>query len=131
MCLTCISNAVAENYFAKSFEQGRALVWQTRQSCTDQSVGKHPALVKHLQASKLASNNRVAKNVDALLKLSDAESIKHDNSDESVTEFDDRIAKAYAKAKVVAAVVGEPLHVDSQAKVNAGIEESSGLNARK
>jgi hypothetical protein len=50
------------------------------------------------------------------------------NSDEAVTEFDDRITKANAKAKVISNIVGEPLNPVSV--TNSGIEDATGLQAR-
>ena len=108
---------------------GRAMIWQIRQSEGDGA--EYPFLVEQLQTAKLPVNSRLTKNITTLLKLSDGQSVKHDNSDESVADFDDRIFKAQAKAKVIAAVIGEPIQLDTQSKEDSGIEESNGLNARK
>lgn len=115
---------------------GRALVWQARQdqdradqSLQNSSSNQH-AIVNRVCNSGLAKNSRLIKHIEALILLTDGESIATNNSDSAVTEFDDRLARAQAKAKVVAAIIGEPLQVETTAIAGGGIEESKGLNAR-
>lgn len=115
---------------------GRGMVWQMRsQGAPDASAMKSQtdgsAVVAQLSDSKLPKNSRLVKHVEALLTSTDGKSIATDNSDDAVTEFDERIAKAQAKAKVIAAIVGEPLAVEVSTSANTGIEESKGLNARQ
>lgn len=118
---------------------GRALIWQIRskQAASAQSMSSSvPALtntlqlLSHLENSALPKNSRLSKHIEGLLSATDTESIEIDNSDEAVTEFDDRIAKAQAKAKVIAAIVNEPLKPETGAGTNIGIEDAEGLNAR-
>ncbi|MBA7489879.1 hypothetical protein ES702_00413 [subsurface metagenome] len=118
---------------------GRALIWQTRsqQAMSAQSAfSSIPAstntsqLLSHLDHSTLPKNSRLNKHIEGLLSATDTESIAIDNSDEAVTEFDDRIAKAQAKAKVIAAIVNEPLKPETGTSTNIGIEDAQGLNAR-
>jgi hypothetical protein len=78
---------------------------------------------------QLPGNTRLRKHVDGLQSVSDGSTVAKDNSDEAVTDFDDRIAKASAKAKVIANIVGESLH--PSAATNAGIEDATGLQARR
>ncbi|KAL2419933.1 hypothetical protein ABEF95_008761 [Exophiala dermatitidis] len=125
---------------------GRALVWQARSSDSRGTV-KHideGPKAKRLQKAMLetqsklsqnvqllastSKNSRLRKHVEALHVASDGRTVARDNSDEAVTEFDDRIAKARAKAKVIANIVGEPLN--PTVGVNAGIEDATGLQAR-
>lgn len=117
---------------------GRALVWQAR---SKQAVSTEPAsssvpastsiqLLTHLENSTLPKNTRLSKHIEGLLSVTDTKAIAIDNSDEAVTEFDDRISKAQAKAKVIAAIVNEPLKPEISTSMNVGIEDAEGLNAR-
>lgn len=77
---------------------------------------------------KLMDSARLRRHVEGLQAASTSSTIAKDNSDEAVTEFDDRIAKAKAKAKVIANIAGESLNPTST--TNAGIEDATGLQAR-
>lgn len=125
---------------------GRALVWQARFSDSTRT-GRDtlepairgttdPAALE--DASRLADftrtlsspskNTRLRKHVEALQVASDSSAVARDNSDEAVTDFDARIAKSSAKAKVISNIVGESLNPTTS--VNAGIEDATGLQAR-
>lgn len=116
---------------------GRALVWQRRCEQTPDDTG--PSSVPHSGGETLYSlatqsampkNARLVKHIDGLLSTTNPTTVRNDNSDESVTEFDDRLAKSHAKAKVIAAITGESLKIESGTEVGTGIEEAKGLNAR-
>ena len=112
---------------------GRALVWQMRQAQTTdkpESTDREEPMLATLGHSKLPKNTRLTKHIEGLLALTDDKDLVMDNSDEAVTEFDESLAKAQAKAKVIAAIVGEPLKLDVSSAAGSGIEESLGLNAR-
>lgn len=118
---------------------GRAIVWQKRshESPSTQSTytstattSNYPPLTKYLQGSRLPKNTRLSKHIEGLLSVTDAKSIAVDNSDESVAEFDDRLSRAQAKAKVIAAIVGESLKPETVGGAHIGIEDAEGLNAR-
>lgn len=126
---------------------GRALVWRRRLSLLSETdaLGSQQgsefgasSSTKSIEQSKLSQivpslgklpdNTRIRRHVDALHSASDGQTVACDNSDGAVTEFDDRIAKAKAKAKVVANIAGESLNPAPAA--NAGIEDATGLQAR-
>ena len=119
---------------------GRGMIWQMRSQrpadeisaskSTNGSFADENAIIAQKKDSQLPKNSRLVKHVQALLASTDAKSLATDNSDEAVTDFDERIARAQAKAKVIAAIVGEPLTVDIGTTTTTGIEESRGLNAR-
>lgn len=77
---------------------------------------------------RLTDSGRLQRHIEGLQTVSASSTIAKDNSDEAVTEFDDRIAKAKAKAKVIANIAGESLNPTST--TNAGIEDATGLQAR-
>ncbi|KAJ9616386.1 hypothetical protein H2200_000104 [Cladophialophora chaetospira] len=120
---------------------GRALIWQARSRLENASVpteGKKEPNLSTPESSKLGDvvqrlahmpdTGRLQRHVEALHTASDASTLVKDNLDEAVTEFDDRIARAKAKAKVIANIVGESLNPISI--TNAGIEDATGLQAR-
>lgn len=59
----------------------------------------------------LPANARLKKHVETLLKLSDPRTLATDNSDEAVAQFDDRMKKAVAKAKVIDKLIAEPYNM--------------------
>lgn len=129
--------------------RGRALVWQHRlglsnpsdkvhQEVTASSSGNSSAstlsdadMMRHLGQilPHLPTNARLQRHVEVLSVAADPTSVAKDNSDEAVTDFDERIAKASAKAKVIANIIGEAFNPASTG--NTGIEDSTGLNARQ
>jgi hypothetical protein len=79
----------------------------------------------------LAANARLGKHIDNLLSATDSASLSTANSDEAVAEFDERLAKAIAKAKVISNIIGEALHGgDVVTQGHRSIEESGSLSAR-
>lgn len=119
--------------------QGRAIVWKRRSeeasalqsSATSTAVSSDKVqLLRYLEGSTLPKNGRLIKHIEGLLSVTDTKTVPIDNSDESVTEFDDKIAKAQAKAKVIAAIVGETLKPETALNSQTGIEDAEGLNAR-
>ena len=79
----------------------------------------------------LPANARLGKHIENLLATTDSAYFSSTNSDEAVAEFDERLAKAMAKAKVITNIIAEPLHVeDDVSKGYRSIEESGSLSAR-
>ena len=120
---------------------GRGLIWQVRTQAGKTGVSAEdsgsPSAhtpdslrlgdIIRSQAQCLESG-RLHKHIEALYTASDGSTIAKDNSDAAVTEFDDRIARAKAKGKVIANITGESL--DPTSTTNAGIEDATGLQAR-
>jgi hypothetical protein len=120
---------------------GRALVWQRRQQGSSQN-GVEPAKSAVPNRSSesamvrqalgvmqgLPKTPRLEKNIKTLAALSGPENVPSDNSDESVSQVEDAIAKSKAKAKIIAIAAGESL--DAPAASLASIEDSAGLSAR-
>ncbi|OQV10598.1 hypothetical protein CLAIMM_14575 [Cladophialophora immunda] len=117
---------------------GRALVWRERSSFSVKEVPEESSTPENSDSSRLgdiiktlsqlSDNTRFRRHVEGLRTASDSATIAKDNSDEAVTEFDDRVARAKAKAKVIANIVGESLNSTSAS--NVGIEDATGLQAR-
>lgn len=136
-----------EKGFEKAIElgrlHGRALVWQTRQSHALTEQAPLPStstidgqslpdsiLLENLKDSRLPKNSRLTKHIEGLIAICGDDSVAIDNSDEAVTNFDDRVLRAQTKAKIIAAIAGEPLRIELNGSKSSGIEESTGLNAR-
>ncbi len=56
----------------------------------------------------LPENPRLKKQIEMLLKLTDPQTLSVENTDEAVEEFDDRMKKAVAKAKIIDRMIVEP-----------------------
>jgi Essential protein Yae1, N terminal len=83
-------------------------------------------VVTHMES--LPDNARLRKHIEVLLNATDGTSIAADNNDDAVADFDERIMRATAKAKVISQIIGEsfnPLRNEQ-----TGIEDSKGLSAR-
>ena len=61
----------------------------------------------------IPSNPRLRKHIETLLKLTDSEGVSWENSDAAVDEFDERMKKAVAKAKVIDKLVGDKHKLNS------------------
>ena len=89
----------------------------------------------------LPANPRLKKHVETLLKLTEPQTLSTDNSDEAVDQFDDRMKKAVAKAKIIDKLIAEPYNLTvssgsgeqtSQSAAGSGnIEELSNLAVRR
>jgi len=114
---------------------GRVMVWQKRLQQDSESIASNteqssqrPA-IEELKGPSLPKNSRLAKHIEGLMSMVGSEPLDADNSDDSVAKFDDCLSKAQQKAKVIAAIVSEPLNPET-GSVNGGIEDAKGLNAR-
>jgi Essential protein Yae1, N terminal len=89
----------------------------------------------------LQGNPRLKKQIELLLKLTDPDTLPTENSDEAVEEFDDRMRKAMAKAKVIDRMIAGPYNftisgqaTETQSPPTAGsgnIEELSNAAVRR
>ncbi|CZR59746.1 uncharacterized protein PAC_09640 [Phialocephala subalpina] len=55
----------------------------------------------------LPNNQRLAKHIKVLHALSESESLSTENTEEAVTNFDDRLKRAQGKTKVIERIVGD------------------------
>ncbi|KAF2430711.1 DUF1715-domain-containing protein [Tothia fuscella] len=70
------------------------------------SETKTPNNAKSALAS-LPSNARLEKHIRTLYALTEAESLSTQNTEDSVSDFDDRFKRAVSKAKVIQNIIGE------------------------
>ncbi|PBP25104.1 DUF1715 domain-containing protein [Diplocarpon rosae] len=111
-----------EKYIESGRLYGKSLVWANRISRARQDIGE-PALVSTgarsadagtslssspcLALRALPENHRLAKHIRVLHALAEPESLSTENTEEAVSDFDDRLKRAQGKAKVIERIVGE------------------------
>jgi hypothetical protein len=134
---------------------GRAEVWRRRfqpsatsssQPAQARSLSNEIAVVPSLQIGStshtgivtsagqlpaLSTNARLGRHIGYLSATTDSASLSSKNSDEAVADFDERLTKATAKAKVITNIIAEPLQIEDAANHgHRSIEESGSLSAR-
>ena len=92
------------------------------------------------EMSSFPSSSRLVKNIDTLLELVDPASLPMQNTEEAVTDVDERLKGAIIKAKLIQRALGEredvsDVHPDAKDTQTAGdgtgsIEDISALNIR-
>jgi hypothetical protein len=91
-----------ENGFSKAREMGRlhgkSCVWEAR---------LQPASSAESKLYPLADNSRLRKHILRLAALSDPEDLSVENNEDDVSEFDDRLKDAKAKAVIIERIVGQ------------------------
>lgn len=113
-----------EKYIESGKLYGKSIIWANRMSQSPKVVGKS---VKEADGPEsqislapmtnrspslhvlhpLPENQRLAKHVKVLYALTESESLSTENSEEAVSDFDDRFKRAQGKAKVIERIVGE------------------------
>jgi len=107
-----------EKYKAMGQLYGQSLIWTDRtpqfhQSTPSDSTEAVPTPLDQLRNQRLPllpDNPRLAKHITTLLALSESASLSTVNTEDAVTEFNDRLKRAQAKAKIIAKITGEDVH---------------------
>ena len=91
--------------------------------------------------STLPDNPRLKKHVETLLKLTDPNTLSAENSDEAVDDFDEKMKRAVAKAKIIDRLIAEPYGLTISGEATQGeaqpatgsgnIEELNNLAVRR
>merc|ERR1711964_315666 len=89
-----------EKGFEKYVESGRTHVQDSAESSAVQ-----PSQPFSLHA--MPENQRLAKHLKVLHALAESESLSTENTEEAVSDFDDRLKRAQGKAKIIERIVGE------------------------
>lgn len=129
-----------EKYMEMGRLHGRCLVWNAR--CPPLQVT--PALgtpIKQVirdtqQRNDLANNPRLEKHLRVLYALTEPASIAIENTEDAVTDYDDRYKRAVGKTKVIERALGEGPLDDDRAPLNGAtndpnIEDVNILKARR
>jgi hypothetical protein len=97
---------------------GRSVVWgaraltlpattSTQITATEKENENDNVTGDGVKMSRLPKNLRLVNNVTLLHSLTDPLTFSTDNTEEAVADFDDRVKRAGAKAKVIERIVGE------------------------
>ncbi|PQE13730.1 DUF1715 domain-containing protein [Rutstroemia sp. NJR-2017a BVV2] len=137
-----------EKYVEMGRLHGKSLIWVNRTpvfqkaptsdstaSSSDTDPSSLPKESPDTQARELpqfSGNERLAKHIKVFYALAEAESLATDNTDDAVSDFDDRLKRAQAKVKIIERMVGE---VDGQrggpkSSGDGAIEDVSVMKAR-
>jgi hypothetical protein len=92
---------------------------------TASSTGSESMFSNMPSLPTIPENPRLKKHVETLLKLTDPHTLSLENTDEAVAEFDDRMKKATAKAKVIDKLIAEPYHMSISGEATASNSQSS------
>lgn len=120
--------------FAESARlHGKSIVWANRlsqlRSLPSYSTASlpNPSDLKTLTLPLLPSNPRLVKHVKVLYALAESESLSTENTEDAVSDFDDRLKRAQAKTKIVERMIGEvPGNLDGPKTIlenNGNIED--------
>ena len=117
---------------------GRAVVWGSRlydKDATETVLPHSPANTETQQEGQAADRTpslpvpsaRLGKHIRTLFAIVDPASLSTENTEESVSDFDDRLRRAKAKVKVIERLVGEDSgeSVDKEGK-HQGMEKEHG-----
>ncbi|KXS96071.1 hypothetical protein AC578_6386 [Pseudocercospora eumusae] len=107
---------------------GRAAIWDARlPDVKNIDVEKSQGDVF---VPQLGSNERLRKHVERLAKLTNPDGVSTENSEDAVSEFDDRLKDAKAKATLISRIIGED-EVASGTNENGGNSKGKALRLRR
>jgi hypothetical protein len=109
-----------EKGFEKFLEMGRlhgkAAVWEARLPNDSPTVSTSEVDKEIVKVEEVKSGgDRLKKHILRLAALSDPDDLSTENDEDSVSEFDDRLKDAKAKATLIARLVGEDESIPSSA----------------
>ncbi|RFU27920.1 hypothetical protein B7463_g8403, partial [Scytalidium lignicola] len=145
-----------EKYIESGKLHGKSLVWVNRIYNPQKSPvsGDHVSAVsnlpmdiskeemkkesnsqENLKLPRILENQRLEKHIKVLYALAESDSLSTENTEEAVSDFDDRLKRAQAKVKIIERMIGET-KADSRGQGNfsssndGSIEDDSVLKAR-
>lgn len=129
-----------EKYLEAGRLHGRSLVWISRSENIHVSNARHTAAVPQLEngpsppdysPSKtpsrlpaLATNARLEKHLIVLYALTEPASLSTENSEESVSDLDDRLKRAMGRVKMIERIVGEDVTHRNTGKAQDGVAKT-------
>ena len=134
-----------EKYVESGRLHGKSLVWANRMPqfqsnaviTGDGSLGsKNGFQSDHTQPSPdrtlphLPDNARLAKHIKVLYALAESESLSTENTEDAVSDFDDRLKRSHVKARIIERMAGEARGGEQVLSGNGSIEDVSVLSAR-
>lgn len=133
-----------EKYVEAGRLNGRSVVWAGRLPENNAPGGAQEgesslASIPQSTSLPMLANPRLEKHIRVLYALSEPASLSTDNTEEAVSDFDDRLKRAHAKVKIIERLVGEDSSLlagvgDSQVggtgNADSSIEDVNILKAR-
>lgn len=124
-----------EKYVEMGRLHGRSLIWNGRHPKLqspesrerDPSDIKNPEIVSTIKLTNLPSNPRLEKHLRVLYALTEPASLSTENTEEAVSDFDDRLKRAQGKMKIIERLVAEE-SLDIASASSQGAGQSSGQN---
>jgi hypothetical protein len=120
-----------EKYLESGRLHGKSLIWASRLShLQEKSLNSEGE--RHVKLPSFSENVRLAKHVKILHALAESDTLSTENTEESVSDFDDRLKRAQAKAKMIDRMAGEGRASDEakRSSKDRSIEDISVVNAR-
>jgi hypothetical protein len=129
-----------EKYIESGKLHGRAVIWANRISRIQEkplSSNNAPLIAEQQPTTSEAPsswppkippfppNARLAKNIKVLYALAESDSLSTENSEEAVSDFDDRFKRAQAKVKIIERTAGESKSDSGDVNKNEGIKDGS------
>ena len=113
-----------EKYVESGRLHGKSIIWANRMTHPPKDLGmfereagsidrQESGESSNIQSSQpfslhaLPENQRLAKHLKVLHALAESESLSTENTEEAVSDFDDRLKRAQGKAKIIERIVGE------------------------
>lgn len=133
-----------EKYVESGRLHGKSLVWanrapQFRSNPSTNGSGSlasgetprqdHPSS-PNLKLQNLPDNARLAKHIKVLYALAESESLSTENTEDAVSDFDDRLKRAHVKARIIERMAGEARGGEQVTSGDGSIEDVSVLSAR-
>jgi hypothetical protein len=135
-----------EKYVESGRLHGKSVIWANRtplpqrkagvsnnDSTTFQDTSQESLTGMRLSLPQLPANARLEKHIKVLYALAESESLSTENTEDGVSDFDDRLKRAQAKAKIIERMAGEVKgEAEGSVKIMSGGEGSieDALNAR-
>ncbi|KAM3080607.1 hypothetical protein ACMFMG_005544 [Clarireedia jacksonii] len=129
-----------EKYVEMGRLHGKSLVWKaptsnptTSSSNSDpSSLPRESPDMQPRELPQFSTNERLAKQIKVFYALAEADSLATDNTDDAVSDFDDRLKRAQAKVKIIERMIGEidRLREEPKSSGDGAIEDVSVMKAR-
>ncbi|KAH8821119.1 hypothetical protein F5884DRAFT_75058 [Xylogone sp. PMI_703] len=124
-----------EKYLESGRLHGKSLVWVNRISKSEEEKNEDGTIQKTSVLPPIPETQRLAKHVKVLYALAESDSLSTENTEEAVSDFDDRLKRAQAKVKIIERMIGETKpgsHAQERltSSNDGSIEDDSVLKAR-
>lgn len=132
-----------EKYLESGKLHGKSLIWANRtlqfrrkassngdDSTAPRTHPHHDKSSSTLRLQNLSDNPRLVKHIKVLHALAESESLSTENTEDAVSDFDDRLKRAHVKARIIERMVGEARGGEQISSGDGSIEDVSVLSAR-